>query len=332
MAQLSIIVIGRNEAAHIEMCLRSLFASLAGRDDFEVIYVDSASDDDTVEIAQRFPIHILQLRRDWILTPAAGRFVGFQHATGKYLLFVDGDTVIYKQWIEKSMRFLDENPSFGAIAGIMHQAFQNADGRCVAVQKNHFGQSSRQSVQIATTLGGIAMYRREAMEKAGTFNPFLSTGEECEVALRIQRSGYQLGRIFAPMCITYSMPRESVTEIMRRSRSRLYDYGTTLRYCLANGNGLKFSVAQMSFVFSFLGAVIAGLVTIAIAAWTGNTALLLIGVVGALAYLAVKRRHPKLFAISLLKRSMMTYRTVRSFICTTILPVEAYPTDVVIVK
>src|SRR5262245_4258818 len=109
MPELSVIVIGRNEAAHIDKCLRSLLASLAGKNDYEVIYVDSASDDETVEIARRHPIRILQLRRDWILTPAAGRFIGYQHAAGKYIQFVDADTVIFKRWIEESIAVLERN-------------------------------------------------------------------------------------------------------------------------------------------------------------------------------------------------------------------------------
>ena len=92
MKEISIIIIGRNEAARIEACLRSVFASLDGCGDCEILYVDSASDDNTVEIAGQFPIRILQLRPTWRLSAAAGRFVGYHHSSGKYLLFVDGDT------------------------------------------------------------------------------------------------------------------------------------------------------------------------------------------------------------------------------------------------
>jgi glycosyltransferase involved in cell wall biosynthesis len=312
--------------------LRSIFASLSDCDDHEIIYVDSASEDATVEIAQRFPIRILQLRRTWKLTPSAGRFVGYQHSSGKYLLFVDGDTVLHKRWLRESIAFLKDNPEFGGVAGIMHQAYQSREGECVEVKKNHYGQSVNQAVQIAPSLEGIALYRREAMEKAGTFNPYLSTGEECEVALRIQRAGYKLARIYTPMCITYSAPRESVQEIMRRSRSHLYDYGTTLRYCLANGCGFKFSITQMSFIFTFIGAALA-LMSLLLIAIVIRSAWLLAGAVAiALLYVALKRRHPRNLGISLLKRSMMTYHTVLSFINTRIMPAESYPTDVIVVK
>ena len=138
----------------------------------------------------------------------------------------------------------------------MHQAYLSRKGDCIAVAKNYFSQSPSEPIRAAVSLSGIAMYRRDAMQKAGTFNPFLTTGEECELALRIQDAGYSLARIYEPMCVTYSSPRETVREIMRRSRSKLYDYGTTLRYCLKNGCGLRFSIEQMSFVYVFVAFII----------------------------------------------------------------------------
>ncbi|HEX4412600.1 MAG TPA: glycosyltransferase [Lacipirellulaceae bacterium] len=329
---MSVIVIGRNEAQRIEKCLRSVFASLPKNDECEVIYVDSASEDNTVAIASHFPIRILQLRKSWKLSPSAGRYIGYQHAGGKYLLFVDGDSLLFKRWLKKACAFLDHHPACGGVGGIMHQAYLSPEGKCVAVAKNYFSQRLTEPVRAAVSLSGIAMYRREAMEKAGTFNPFLTTGEECELALRIQSAGYSLARIYEPMCVTYSSPRETVREIMRRSRSRLYDYGTTLRYCLKNGSGMRFSIEQMSFVYVFLAFVIVALCAVVTAAITHTLWLLAIVLPCALLLVAVRVRNLRQLGISLLKRTMVTYCTFLSFCKACPVPVESYPTDAVIVK
>jgi glycosyltransferase involved in cell wall biosynthesis len=332
MCNVSIIVIGRNEAQRIERCLRSVFASMPSREDCEVIYVDSASEDETVAIASRFPIRILQLRQSWKLSPSAGRYIGYQHARGKYLLFVDGDSLLYKRWLVRACEFLGENPACGGVGGIMHQAYLSRSGNCIAVAKNYFSQSPEEPVRAAVSLSGIAMYRRDAMEKAGTFNPFLTTGEECELALRIQDAGYSLARIFEPMCVTYSSPRETVGEIMRRSRSKLYDYGTTLRYCLKNGCGLRFSIEQMSFVYVFVAFILVSVSAVATAVVTHTLWLLAAALLLAALGIAVKIRNPKQVGISLLKRTVVTYCTMLSFVKARPLPVESYPTDAVIVK
>ena len=332
MCIVSIIVIGRNEAQRIEKCLRSVFASLPSREDCEVIYVDSASEDDTVAIASRFPIRILQLRNSWKLSPSAGRYIGYQHARGKYLLFVDGDSLLFKRWLINACAFLDNNPTCGGVAGIMHQAYLSRKGNCIAVAKNYFSQRPSEPVRQAVSLSGIAMYRRDAMEKAGTFNPFLTTGEECELALRIQDAGYSLARIYEPMCITYSSPRETVREIMRRSRGKLYDYGTTLRYCLKNGCGLRFSIEQMSFVYVFVAFIIVAIGAFATAVITHTLWLLAATLSIAMLYVAIKVRNLRQVGVSLLKRTMVTYCTFWSFVKARPLPVESYPTDAVIVK
>jgi glycosyltransferase involved in cell wall biosynthesis len=330
MPQLSVIIIGRNEAARIEQCLRSVFDALEGRDDYEVIYVDSASEDATVHIASMFPIRILQLQRNWRLTPSAGRYIGYQHAAGKYLAFVDGDTVMHASWLAESCAFLRDNPAYGGVAGVMEKKCASEDGQSAILVKKRRPQP--ETAQDVGSLGGIATYCREAMEKAGTFNPYLPTGEECEVALRIRRAGYKLARIQTPMCVTYTLPPESVREIMRRSRAHLYDYGTTLRYCLRNGFGVRFSIEQMWFIYTFAGAGLALFGLLAVALLTGTTWLLIAALAAAVVYLAVKRKHPKYLAISTLKRAMMTYRTLLSFMSTKPLPVESYPRDVVVVK
>ena len=131
MCIVSIIVIGRNEAQRIERCLRSVFAALPSGNDCEVIYVDSASEDDSVAIASRFPIRILQLRKSWKLSPSAGRYIGYQHARGKYLLFVDGDSLLFKRWLTKACEFLDSNPD------LRRRRRNHASGVLVAKRRLH---------------------------------------------------------------------------------------------------------------------------------------------------------------------------------------------------
>ena len=72
MPQLSVIIIGRNEESHIERSIRSVLRATENLKDTEIIYVDSASVDRSIDIARRFPIRVLQLKSDWPLSAAAG--------------------------------------------------------------------------------------------------------------------------------------------------------------------------------------------------------------------------------------------------------------------
>jgi hypothetical protein len=49
------------------------------------------------------------------------------------------------------------------------------------------------------TLSGTGIYRRSALEKAGTFNPWMVGEEERELGYRLRMSGYTLLRLEIPM-------------------------------------------------------------------------------------------------------------------------------------
>lgn len=93
---ISVIVPARNEALHIERCVRSLLAQ--NYPNLEVIAVDDASTDATPQILAQLQqaeprlkvVSSRPLPKDWTGKNNAV-FSGVQHARGKWLLFVDAD-------------------------------------------------------------------------------------------------------------------------------------------------------------------------------------------------------------------------------------------------
>jgi glycosyltransferase involved in cell wall biosynthesis len=91
--EVSVIVPARNEEASLGMCLRSLVGQDAPS--FEIIFVDDHSTDRTREIAQGFPVKMVEadpLPADW-----SGKcnacWNGARAARGRWLLFTDADTL-----------------------------------------------------------------------------------------------------------------------------------------------------------------------------------------------------------------------------------------------
>jgi chlorobactene glucosyltransferase len=94
----SIIVPARNEARHIEWCVRSLLDQ--DYPNFEVFVVDDCSDDETASIVSRLVAEDGRLRliRGTPLSPgwmgkAHALYQGYLEAKGDWLLFTDADTV-----------------------------------------------------------------------------------------------------------------------------------------------------------------------------------------------------------------------------------------------
>ncbi len=87
---ISVVIPNRNGAATIGRCLDAAFASDYGR--FEVVVVDDASEDASVEIIRGFPCKLVRLNRRQGVSRA--RNAGAAAASGELLLFIDADCLL----------------------------------------------------------------------------------------------------------------------------------------------------------------------------------------------------------------------------------------------
>ena len=329
---LSVVIIGKNEEKHIEKCLLSVLKAVSKIDACEIIYVDSASTDRSVEIVKKYPVRVIQLKPDWPLTSSAGRYLGFINTSGKYVFFVDGDTLIFKDWPEKAIDFLEKNSKAGGVAGIVHEIFIDEHGRFSGMKKNRYNTVKTGEVKV---FGGIAVYKRSVLEKAGTFNPFIKATPELELSLRVRKEGYSLFRTTVPMAITYAPVRESIREIFRRGRSGLYSMGSTLKLCGTNGTALQYMRERMGFIISF-GLLLSGVIVLTFLSLVFkryDVFVLFAGITGLMfALISIKKKSVKRTLLSFVKRSVILYYTIKSLFFDRIKDPSQYPVDVLTVK
>jgi len=326
-AVLSVIIIGRNEARHIDRCIRSVLKGTESVPGREILYVDSASEDGTIDIARRHSIDIVQLKKDWPLSAAAGRYLGFQLTGGRHLFFIDGDSLLFKSWIPAALGELLRNSRLAGLAGVVHEIWEDQNGKVVGLLKNRYEQS--EDFSETRTLGGIGMYKREILEDVGSFNPYLTVDEERELGLRIRRAGYCMKRMNRPMALTHSFERETLKEIVRRSRSSLYHFGTTLKYCQKNRFFVQYLRERLFFVLQFVAAALAVLILLAVLVATHHALFIPVSILASLGILfLVKRNRAGSILTSLVKRALISIRTLQSYFQTRVRPPESYPRDV----
>jgi GT2 family glycosyltransferase len=282
------VVISRNEEQWIQSCLRSVVAAVTPYAGSEVVLVDSSSSDRTVEIARHEPIRLIELRDDAPLSPALGRLVGQDATQSRYILFVDGDTEIAGAWLAAAVDFLERHPHVAAVDGKLPELYYR-DGRQVGSNADVFGADDIPAE--VEGLGGNALYRRAALAGVGSFNPFIVSYEEAELAARLRKRGFVVMRLPIVMGTHRTGPRGSLQELGRRYRENLIKgYGQTLRVALGQGTFLTHARSmkrylQFQAVVAF--ALAAGLGAMA----TGNLRVLLapLGVAVALVLLFMVR-------------------------------------------
>ncbi len=330
--KLTVVIIGRNEEQFIGGAIESVLESAPQIPGLEVIFVDSASTDRSIEIAQQYPIRVLQLKKEWPLCVAAGRYTGYLHSHGEYVFFQDGDSNVEADWLVQGIAFMDSHPEYGAIAGVLDEEYVDAEGKRDGGVRNVRQQDLSKDVCDTKHLGGLALYRRSAMEAAGPVNPHLPTAEDHELCMRIRNAGYKLARIKGRMAVKFTENRKTLHEVLRRSRTKMFDYGTVIRYAGQYGCAWQFSVESLSYILSFIAAILFFLIAAPIAFYFG--VLWVIGVLGALVGLVMVVKKGSLYAaaVALAGRAISTYRTIISYLRTQPKPIDDYPTDVIQIR
>lgn len=176
---ISIIVPARNEARHIETCVRSLLAQ--DYPQFEVIVVDDCSEDATGSILTRLAEsdgRLTVVRGEPVPSGWMGKahaiYQGYGRAKGDWLLFTDADTTHAPHLLSAVMAQVLQGPAaFATVIGDQQHPTVGAYMANVAVfmyiflftdPKNWSNPKSRQSL----VNGQYVLFSREAYEAIGT--------------------------------------------------------------------------------------------------------------------------------------------------------------------
>ena len=116
-AVVSIIVPIYNAKEYLEQCLESI--RMQTYEGYEVLLIDDGSTDSSREIAEHYVKTDGRFRyfRQDNAGPSAARNKGLDLMSGKFVVFVDSDDWIQKDYIEKYLRCQDENKSDIIIGG-----------------------------------------------------------------------------------------------------------------------------------------------------------------------------------------------------------------------
>ncbi|RYD68059.1 MAG: glycosyltransferase [Sphingomonadales bacterium] len=214
--QLTIGIKCLNEEAKIAACLESAVRAAANYDS-EIILADSGSTDRTIDIAQGFPIRIVQLANVADRSCGAGAQLAFQYARGSYFYLLDGDMILNPEFIAVGIEFLENNPEFAAVGG--HSVERNTDTAEFAIRAGELGKLLSHT-GIVDRLDGGGLYRAEAIRAAGFFaDRNLHSFEELELAARLQTDGWKLARINLRAYEHYGHSGGSYRLLWRRFRS-----------------------------------------------------------------------------------------------------------------
>jgi glycosyltransferase involved in cell wall biosynthesis len=210
----SIVIPCRNQARFLGESIASALGQ--SHREIEIIVVDDGSTDETVETARSFSdVRCLSLLGDGL---ASARNAGLNECNGYYILFLDADDRLLPHAIEEGIRCLGEHPecafAYGHVKLIAIDGSPLPTPRQLAVASNHYVELLRRNF-IWTT--GAVLYRREALDLVGGFNPAVAASADFDLNARMARR--------FPVCCTDT----TTLEYRRHPNSMSHDYSVMLR-------------------------------------------------------------------------------------------------------
>lgn len=222
MPELSIVILNFNTKDVLANCLESL-KKIEKEADFEVLVVDNASTDGSVDMVQkRFPKYELITNQE-NLGFARGNNAAKERAKGKYVLFLNSDTIVERNAISHTLQFLKDDPKIGAITCkvVLPSGMLDPDTRrsfpTPWVAFTHFSRLDRifpssrvfskywygyrdasKTQEVDVIQGAFFMSRKKLLDKVGWFDEdYFLDGEDIDLCWKIKELGYKI--IYYPL-------------------------------------------------------------------------------------------------------------------------------------
>ncbi len=240
MKKLSLIIVNYNVKEFLLNLLDSLEKALSGTDS-EIIVVDNASEDGSVEvIREKYPEVIVIANSD---NPGFGRAnnQGLEIAKGEYIVLINPDTIVREDTFIKMLSFFNEFPEAG-MAGCKvlnpdgslqlpcrrgfpgpWTSFTKVTGLSTLLPKsplfaryNLTYLDENDTYEVDAISGAFMMFRRKVYEEIGGFDPeFFMYGEDLDLCYRTQKAGFKVYYVHNTEIIHYkgeSTRRSSMDE------------------------------------------------------------------------------------------------------------------------
>lgn len=194
--QVGVVAIGRNEGERLQRCLN---AAVAQAD--HVVYVDSGSNDGSVEFARSLGVEVVELDLSTPFTAARSRNAGFRRLVDTapdtaFVQFVDGDCELVEGYIAKALAAFEGQEKLGVVSGRRRERQPDA-----TIYNQLCDMEWDTPIGPARACHGDAMMRRESFESVDGFDDTMIAGEEPELCVRLRAKGWTLERIDAEMTL-----------------------------------------------------------------------------------------------------------------------------------
>jgi GT2 family glycosyltransferase len=201
MMLLSIIIPVYNSLKYTRKCLKSLLNVLYvdGISEYEIFVIDNASDDETAQYLKSLNIRgIKSIFNKENLGYAKANNIGVNEAKGKYVIFLNNDTVVYRDWANVLMHAMENDKGIWGIGSkclypdntIQHAGFVFGDDKIpfhiYRGYPGYFFAANKVKEYMAVTSASFIMRRKDFMGIGGYCEDYKNGFEDVDLCMRIK--------------------------------------------------------------------------------------------------------------------------------------------------
>lgn len=211
--RISIVIPNLNGAGWLRNSIESLYAQTF--QDFELIVVDNASTDESLEIARSYNgrAGYTLIENDHNTGFSAPVNQGIRLAKGEYVLLFNNDAFAQPDMLEKLLDSAEQNPRIFAVQAFMIRHFEREIADDAGDYVTIFGWACKRGDgmyarrynrqrRIFSACGGASLYRKAILDEIGLFDElFFAYFEDVDISWRANSRGYK--NIFCPEAKCY---------------------------------------------------------------------------------------------------------------------------------
>jgi GT2 family glycosyltransferase len=262
----SIVIVAWNVKGLLRDCLKSVFEQTCGIE-FEVIYVDNASQDGSVEMVNtEFPqVSVIRNKQNAGFIRANNQAI--PACKGRYVLLLNSDTVVLDNAIEKTVKFADAHSDAAVVGCRVLNPDRTLQRTCfmypsalnmflaatylykIFPRSRFFGQERMtwwdfDSVrEVETVCGCYSLVRKKAIDKVGLMDErYFVYGDDPDWCYRFSKAGWKV--MFTPDAEIIHYGGRNTRQMARKFRLQLL--GSRLIFMRLHRNRWTFLLARLS--------------------------------------------------------------------------------------
>ena len=209
--KVSVIIVNYNGKKFLEKCLESLCK--VNYENFEIIVVDNNSTDGSIELVTKNYPSIILLKLNSNKGFAEPNNIGAKIANGKYLLFLNNDTIVTPSFISEMVQVIENDKKIAICQSLLLKPDESVDSSGDFI--DHLGvvynstKKTDEIREISSARGASMLIRKDVFDILEGFDEkFYVSFEDVDLGWRTWMIGYKV--ILTPKSVVYHVGGQTI--------------------------------------------------------------------------------------------------------------------------